>query len=74
MGVVHVQGVVMRTASRILGFVNVAEFRIRPEQLPLCNRGLIEAATARGDVAEEWVRQPDSAMRCPSRSTSDPTD
>src|SRR6266536_3258936 len=45
----------MRTARGILIFVNVAELRVGSKQLPLLNRGLIKAAAARGDLAEEWV-------------------
>ena len=74
MRVVYVQGVVVRTARRILVFVNVAEFRIRPKQLPLSNGRLIKAATARSDVAKKWVGDLMSARRSPSKRTWDPAD
>ena len=45
----------MRTARRILVLANVAEFRMRSKQLSLGNSRLIKAATARSNVAEEWV-------------------
>ena len=54
MRVVYVQGVVTRTARRILVFVNVAEFRTAEAAAP-SNRRLIKAATARRDVAKKWV-------------------
>src|SRR6478672_9615986 len=45
----------MRTTRGILAFVNITEFRVGPEQLPLLNRGLIKTAAAQGDVAEERI-------------------
>ena len=53
--IVYVQGVVTRTSCRILVFVDVAEFRMRPKQLSLRNRRLIKAASTRSNLAEEWV-------------------
>src|SRR5258708_7025534 len=46
----------MRTARRSIGLVNIAKFRMGAKQLSLRNRRLIEAATARCDVAEEGIR------------------
>ena len=56
MRVVHLQSVVVRVARCSVSLVDIAEFRMGTEQLPLSNRGQIEAAAARGDFAEERVR------------------
>ena len=56
MRVVHIECIVMRAARWILIFVDVAELRIGPEQLPLLNRGLVKTAAARGNLTEERVR------------------
>src|SRR5208283_156406 len=55
MRVAGIQSVVTRTAHRSICFADVAEFRIWPEQLTLQNRGLIQTATARGDMPVERI-------------------
>ena len=40
MGIVHIQRIIPPIAGRVIVLIDIAEFRIGPEQLALLNRGL----------------------------------